>query len=115
MHARRPLSPHSLARLSNDFPLLAKTRLQTENGPAEAQLETGLIYFTSSLNRSVTGSMNELIESAKAILLRDEISPYDLGFQLNDLLLSAIAPSKAHGYGKPREAFRRLIDQRESR
>lgn len=73
--------------------------------------ETGLIYFASSLNRSVTGSMNELIESAKVILLRDEISPYDLGFRLNDLLLSAIAPSKAHRYGKPREALLRLIDQ----
>lgn len=37
-----------------------------------------------------------------------EISPYDVGFKLNDVLLSAIAPSKAQEYGKPRELFKRM-------
>jgi hypothetical protein len=77
--------------------------------------ETGLIYFASALNRSVTGSMNELIESAKTILLLDEPSTLDLSSQLNDLLLSTLARSKAHRYGKPREAFLRLIAESESR
>lgn len=69
---------------------------------------SGLVYFASTLNRSVTGSMNELVRFATAYLEDEEISPHDLGFKLNDFLLSAIASSKAEGYGKPREAFTRL-------
>jgi hypothetical protein len=70
---------------------------------------TGAIRFASSLNRSVTGSINELISYAKVLLADDEGSPFDLGFRLNDLLLSAIAtPNRPH-YGKPREAFRALV------
>ena len=72
---------------------------------------TGLITFASTLSRSVTGSMNELVAYAKVILARDEISPFDLGFHLNDLLLSAIASEAPPGYGKPRDAFRTLIAQ----
>jgi hypothetical protein len=70
---------------------------------------TGVIRFASSLNRSVTGSMNELINYARVLLARDELSPFDLGFQLNDLLLSAIASADRPHYGKPREAFRALV------
>lgn len=69
---------------------------------------SGTVYFASALNRSVIGSMNELVRFAVAWLEDEEISPHDLGFKLNDVLLSAIASSKAEGYGKPREAFRRL-------
>lgn len=72
---------------------------------------TGLVSFASTLNRSVTGSMNELVASAKVILARDETSPFDLGFHLNDLLLSAIASEESPGYGRPRDAFRALIAQ----
>jgi hypothetical protein len=36
------------------------------------------------------------------------LSPYDVGFRLNDVLLSAITPSKGGKYGKPREAFKTL-------
>ena len=70
---------------------------------------TGVVRFASSLNRSVTGSMNELIACAKVLLARDELPPFDLGFQLNDLLLSAIASADRPHSGKPREAFRALI------
>ena len=38
------------------------------------------------------------------------MSPHDLGFKLNDVLLSALAPSKKDGYGKPTEAFRALAE-----
>ena len=72
---------------------------------------TGLIRFASTFSRSVTGSMNELVASAKVILARDEISPFDLGFHLNDQLLSASATDKTRDYGKPRDAFRALIAQ----
>ena len=70
---------------------------------------TGLIRFASTFNRSVTGSMNELISYAKVLLADEETSLFDLGFRLNDLLLSAIASDQSRGYGKPRDAFQALI------
>ena len=70
---------------------------------------TGTIRFASAHSRSVTGSMNELINYAKVILANEDTSPFDLGFQLNDLLLSALASDQSPGYGKPRDAFRALI------
>ena len=70
---------------------------------------TGTIRFASAHSRSVTGSINELISYAKVLLADDEVSPFDLGFRLNDLLLSAIATANRPHYGKPRDAFRALI------
>jgi hypothetical protein len=70
---------------------------------------TGTIRFASAHSRSVTGSINELISYAKVLLGDDEVSPFDLGFRLNDLLLSAIATANRPHYGKPRDAFRALI------
>lgn len=69
----------------------------------------GTIQFAKSLSRVVTSSMNELILSATA-WLEDGVSSYDVGFRLNTVLLSAIAPSKAAKYGVPREAFKSLIE-----
>jgi hypothetical protein len=66
------------------------------------------VCFASTLNRSVTGSMNELVLQAKYLLEHEEISPHDLGFRLNDTLLSAVPAADAKKYGNPREAFRRL-------
>lgn len=66
------------------------------------------VRFAKALNRSVSGSMNELVRFAECCLIDDDISPHDVGFKLNDLLLSAIAPTKAEGYGKPREAFKAM-------
>jgi len=66
---------------------------------------TGTIQFAKTSNRSVTGSMNDLVNHATAMLVRGEVSPYSVGFELNDVFLSAIAPNKAAKYGKPREAF----------
>ena len=36
-------------------------------------------------------------------------------FYLNDLLLSAIATKEDRGYGKPKEAFKRMADNCEQR
>lgn len=70
---------------------------------------TGLIHFASTVSRSITGSMNELITHAKVLLADDETSPFDLGFRLNDTLLSAVVSAEYRDYGKPRDAFRDLI------
>jgi hypothetical protein len=70
---------------------------------------TGTIRFASAHSRSVTGSMNELIAFAQVLLADEETSPFDLGFRLNDMLLSASSTDESRDYGKPREAFRALI------
>jgi hypothetical protein len=70
--------------------------------------------FAKALDRSVTGSMNDLINHAKAWLTEGELSPFDVGFKLNDVLLSALAGIEAFPYGKPREAFRALACGHES-
>ncbi len=72
---------------------------------------TGTVRFAKALNRSVTGSMNELVKFAKHWLAEDDLSPCDVGFKLNDVLLSALARSKSDFYWKPREAFKQLPDR----
>ena len=68
------------------------------------------VSFAKALNRSVTRSMNDLIGHAVIWLEDFDISPHDLGFELNDTPLSAIAARKADGHGKPNEAFRMLAE-----
>jgi hypothetical protein len=72
------------------------------------------VTFAKALNRSVTGSISELTRFAQAILLDGEVSPFDLGFELNDMLISSIASSKAAKYGKPKEAFKTMLGARSS-
>jgi len=52
--------------------------------------------------------MNELVMAASYSLQLGEVAPHELGFGLNDLLLSAIASKEDRGYAKPNEAFKRL-------
>ena len=69
---------------------------------------SGSVIFCKALNRSITGSMNELVMAAKGWLTPGDLSPHDVGFKLNDLLLSALASETSADYGTPREAFKRL-------
>lgn len=46
---------------------------------------------------------------ANCFLLNEETSPFELGFQLNDTLLSAVESAEPLDYGKPRAAFRALV------
>jgi hypothetical protein len=57
------------------------------------------VQFSKALNRSVTGSMNDLIFHAKAWLTDGELSPHETAFKLNDI------PFAAFQYRKPREVF----------
>jgi hypothetical protein len=66
------------------------------------------VRFAKALNRSVTGSMNDLIRHAEYWLTNEEVSPHDVSIKLNGTLMSAIAPTKAEVYGKPREAFKAM-------
>jgi uncharacterized protein DUF6933 len=74
---------------------------------------TASVRFAKALDRSVTGSMNDLIKHATYWLAEGDQSPFDVGFRLNDILLSALA-SSGSPYGKPRDAFRALAGGVES-
>jgi hypothetical protein len=69
----------------------------------------GTIRFAKALSRSVTGSMNELIAAAAMWLTKGDLAPYDVGFRLNDLLLSSLAEPNGDGYATPRAAFKALL------
>ena len=66
------------------------------------------VRFAKALNRSITGSMNELEATAKYYLNTGEWSPYDVGFKLNETLLSGIGTKETRGYQNPRAAFKQL-------
>tara|TARA_R110002111_G_scaffold18931_1_gene46167 strand:- start:17690 stop:18499 length:810 start_codon:yes stop_codon:yes gene_type:complete len=74
--------------------------------------EVETIQFSKALNRSVTSSMIQLVVCAQSLLIECQMSPHEVGFKLNDFLLSAIAEKKSEKYGKPREAFQRMVDAR---
>lgn len=71
------------------------------------------VQFAKALNRKVTGSMNELVKVATYKLESGDVAPHDLGFGLNEILLSAIASENDWRYGRPKDAFKRLtVEQR---
>jgi len=60
------------------------------------------VRFARALNRSVTGSLNDLIYHATMYLVEDEMAPNRVGFKLNNIPFSPLA------YANPREAFKAL-------
>lgn len=79
---------------------LGRTLMADENEP---------VRYAKALNRSVSGSMNELVKSAEFCMGGGELTLPEVGDRLNDTLLSALAAGGSHGYGKPSEAFRVLM------
>ena len=71
---------------------------------------TGSIRFGKSLNRSVTGSVTEQINAAKARLEDPTQAPYQVAEMLNRNLLSYLGEKKGD-YGKPKEAFHALCQR----
>jgi hypothetical protein len=69
---------------------------------------SGTVRFAKALNRSVTGSMNDLTYEAKFLLIERDLSPFDVGSQINDTPMSALPSSRGDKYGTPRAAFKRL-------
>jgi hypothetical protein len=67
---------------------------------------SGAASFAKALNRSVTGSMNDLVFGAK-LFLAAGLSLHEVGFRLNRTPLSALR------YSNPREAFELLVKQGE--
>jgi hypothetical protein len=66
------------------------------------------VRFAKSLDRSVTGSMNELVAYSEMLLADGDLSVPEVGVRLNDFLLSALARA-GEKYGTPRAAFAALV------
>ena len=60
---------------------------------------SGTISFAKALDRSVTGSMNDLVLHAKMWLIERELSPIDVGFKLNEIPFSSLK------YANPKQTF----------
>lgn len=73
-----------------------------------SELTPESVRFAKALDRSVTGSMNELVAYATVLLAGGDLSVPEIGVRLNDLLLSALAGG-ADKYGTPRDAFAELV------
>lgn len=73
-------------------------------------LTGGSVQFAKALDRSITGSLNDLIGHATEWLTERDLPPHDAGLKLNDILLSAPGRSKSFPYGRPREAFHEMVD-----
>ena len=71
-------------------------------GPLVGKTLTMTTAFAKAWNRSVTGSINDLVRFAKYGLGEREPPPYAVGFELSDVLLSAL------GDGKSRRSQKRL-------
>lgn len=69
------------------------------------------VTFAKALNRSVTGSMNELIEEAKRYLL-DDMAPSEVGYRLNTIPLKALTNKERQKYAVAKEVFKRLAKNR---
>lgn len=63
---------------------------------------SGEIQFSKALNRSVTGSMNDLVFHAKFWLTEVGMSPSEVALRLNDIPFSSL------DYRKPREVFQSM-------
>jgi len=63
---------------------------------------SGSVRFAKAVDRSVTGSMNDMIFHAKACLIEDELSPYEVGFKLNEIPFSSLK------YASPKKVFQAM-------
>ena len=66
---------------------------------------SGAISFAKALNRSVIGSMTDMIHLATAWLIEGELSPHEIGFRLNETPFSSLK------YINPRETFKNLASE----
>ena len=69
---------------------------------------TGSVRFAKSLNRSVTGSMNDLVKHATYWLAQGDVAPSQVGSKLNEIPMSALPGRSSPSYGIPRETFKGL-------
>jgi hypothetical protein len=71
-------------------------------------LASASVQFAKALNRSVTGSMNDLMKHAAFYLVEGELSPLEISSRLNDTPLSELGQGSSH-YSFPRDVFDEMV------
>jgi len=71
---------------------------------------SGSVRFAKALNRSVTGSMNDMVNHAAFWLASGDVSPIEIGSRLKGIPMSALKHDRStHGF--PRDAFKAMVDE----
>jgi hypothetical protein len=71
---------------------------------------SGSVQFAKALNRSVTGSMNDMTKHAAFWLAAGDVSPIKIGSRLKGIPMSALKHGRStHGF--PRDAFKSMVDK----
>ena len=74
---------------------------------------SGSVQFAKALNRSVTGSMNDMTKHAAYYLAAGDVSPIEIGSRLKGIPMSALKHDRStHGF--PRDVFKAMVDKAES-
>jgi hypothetical protein len=71
------------------------------------------VAFAKALNRSVTGSMNDMTKHAVYLLEAGDLSPFEIGLRLNKIPMSALKHGDS-AYGFPRDVFEGLVGNSKS-
>lgn len=67
------------------------------------------VRFAKALNRSVTGSMNDMTKHAAYWLATEDISPFEIGSRLKEIPMSALK-HVGSPYGFPRDVFKAMVE-----
>jgi hypothetical protein len=71
---------------------------------------TGSVQFAKALNRSVTGSMNDMTKHAAYYLAAGDVSPIEIGSRLKSIPMSALKhEGSTHGF--PRDVFKAMVEK----
>ena len=71
---------------------------------------SGSVRFAKALNRSITGSMNDMAKHAAYYLETGDVSPIEIGSRLKRIPMSALKhDGSTHGF--PRDAFKAMVDK----
>jgi hypothetical protein len=70
---------------------------------------SGSVQFAKGLNRSVTGSMNDMTKHAAYWLAAGDVSPFEIGSRLKGIPMSALKHGGSR-YGFPRDVFEALVE-----
>jgi hypothetical protein len=67
------------------------------------------VRFAKALNRSVTGSMNDMTKHAAYWLTAGDVAPSEIGSRLKEIPMSALKHDRStHGF--PRDAFEEMVN-----
>src|SRR5262249_19095451 len=71
------------------------------------------VQFAKALNRSVTGSMNDMTKHAAYWLASRDVAPSEIGSRLKEIPMSALKHDRST-YGFPRGVFEEMVNGLES-